>query len=66
MGCGRVTGLHAATVTAVSPVTVQLDGSATAVPAPWHDAAYTPTVGDRVVVVAYRGALLVVCKEATG
>ena len=61
-----VHGFHGATVTATSPVTVQLDGSATAVAAPWHDSAYTPTVNDRVVVAPYRGALLIVCKEATG
>jgi hypothetical protein len=61
-----VHGFHPATVTAIGPVAVRLDGSDTAVAAPWHDAAYTPTVNDRVVVASYRGALLIVCKEATG
>lgn len=55
-----------ATVTATSPLTVQVDGSDTPVPAPWHLAAYTPTVGDRVAVSEYRGALLVHGKEQTG
>lgn len=55
-----------ATVTATSPVTVTEDGASTAVPAPWHSGAYTPTVGDRVVVVPYRGALFIVGKEVAG
>lgn len=58
--------LFGATVTATSPVTVTLDGSGTAVPAPWHAGTYTPTGGDRVAVCAYRGALFIVGKEVAG
>jgi hypothetical protein len=55
-----------ATVTATSPVTVQLDGASTAVPAPWHVGSYTPAVSDRVAVIAYRGGLLILGKEVAG
>ena len=60
-----MTDLHGAVISSVSPVTVTLDGSATAVPAPYHLGAYTPTLADRVTVAAYRGALLVLGKEVT-
>lgn len=54
---------HGATVSAIGPATVTLDGAATAVPAPYTLGSYTPVVGDRVSVVGYRGALLILGKE---
>lgn len=61
-----LTGTHAAIVDSLSPVKVKLIGSDTAVAAPWHDAAYTPTVGDRVAVVSYCGALRIMGKDVAG
>jgi hypothetical protein len=54
------------TVTATSPVAVTVDGSSTAVPAGWHNGAYTPSVGDRVILAHYRGGLAIVGKEVAG
>ncbi len=50
-----------ATVTATSPLTVTLDGSATAVPAVVLSS-YTATLSDRVAVVRLGSSLLVLGK----